>query len=345
MNRHYPILTISIPTYNRAYYLNRCLLSIENQLKPETPILIKIYDNCSTDNTKNIVEPFILRNENFIYQKNEQNIGPDLNIGQCYYTSDTKYTLVFGDDDVFLDGTLDYLIAILNRNTEFGLVFLNFYLFKKDHFQERPNHIKKLNDAFILNGTSIVKITAYQLGFISACVVNTKAINKERIIENAGSNFNQLFPILSSVKLCYPNLYIRRYCIAQQAGNSTGFDYFRIFADNFYKIAIKILGPEDKSISWIKTDLLTNVLPTAILLARNKKHANSYIIGSSNIIRKNFHSTIKYWIFDYPLLKLPYFLAYLLRIIIVIFIRIYYKIVKKMFFMDKKKFFIDYLNL
>ena len=79
------ILTISIPTYNRAIYLERCLHSICNQLTSNIPVIIKVYDNDSTDNTYEVVKSFMDKYSQITYTKNEKNIGPDLNIGQCYY--------------------------------------------------------------------------------------------------------------------------------------------------------------------------------------------------------------------------------------------------------------------
>jgi abequosyltransferase len=322
MDKITQILTIAIPTYNRADYLDRCLHSIFIQLVPETSICVKIFDNCSTDTTEEVVKKFTDSDIRILYTKNEKNIGPDLNIGQCYYTSTSKYTLVFGDDDVFLEGALAYLMKVLDREEEFGLVFLNYYSFKKDFITEKPK-TKIFNSSYLLDRNFIMKIVGYRIGFISANIVNNSAINKDEIINNVGTYFNHLFPILGSVKKSYPNVYIGKYLIAQQIGNSENFDFFKVFADNFYKIIVQSFGYKDKIVQIIETECIIKIVPFAIVLAKKKGHKLS-TFDSISLIQKNFSQNILFWICDYPLLKLPFPVANFLKMVLRFIVKIYY---------------------
>ena len=54
LDREEIILTIAIPTYNRAIFLERSLKSIISQACPNIEIIVS--DNASTDNTAKIVE-------------------------------------------------------------------------------------------------------------------------------------------------------------------------------------------------------------------------------------------------------------------------------------------------
>ena len=51
------IITVIIPTYNNAEYLERCLLSVINQSVKNIKIII--VDNGSTDNTSGIIQYYI----------------------------------------------------------------------------------------------------------------------------------------------------------------------------------------------------------------------------------------------------------------------------------------------
>jgi glycosyltransferase involved in cell wall biosynthesis len=53
------LLSICIPTYNRATYLKICLDSIMQQMHTDYPIEIIVSDNFSTDNTLNVVSEFL----------------------------------------------------------------------------------------------------------------------------------------------------------------------------------------------------------------------------------------------------------------------------------------------
>ncbi|MCP4551505.1 MAG: glycosyltransferase family 2 protein, partial [Bacteroidetes bacterium] len=52
-----PKVSIIVPVYNSADYLRRCLNSLINQSLEEIEILI--FDDCSTDNSVEIIEEYL----------------------------------------------------------------------------------------------------------------------------------------------------------------------------------------------------------------------------------------------------------------------------------------------
>ena len=111
------ILTIAIPTYNRARYLDLCLGQICKQLPDiETRIELLVSDNCSTDSTTDVVRKYIDQGFHIRFMKNKANVGPDRNVLKCFREAEGKYVLIFGDDDVLLDGGLNKIIKILVIN-------------------------------------------------------------------------------------------------------------------------------------------------------------------------------------------------------------------------------------
>ena len=94
------ILSICIPTYNRARYLKELLDALIPQLdrcRPDTVELI-ISDNCSTDGTFNqyrsIARPYLRS------WRNEMNIGGDRNFLKCIQEAKGEYVWLIGDDDI-----------------------------------------------------------------------------------------------------------------------------------------------------------------------------------------------------------------------------------------------------
>lgn len=72
-----PIVSICIPTYNRAEILNQSLESLVSQdiFQNTHDIEVIISDNCSTDNTKEIVAQYIAQyGDKIKYFRNEQNL-------------------------------------------------------------------------------------------------------------------------------------------------------------------------------------------------------------------------------------------------------------------------------
>ena len=105
-----PLLTIAVPTYNRAMYLKEFLSSIFDQLVAEPRVELIISDNASTDQTSEIVEDYSGRGLQIRYLRNESNTGMDANILQCFQQARGTYVWVFGDDDLILAGSMEKIL-------------------------------------------------------------------------------------------------------------------------------------------------------------------------------------------------------------------------------------------
>ena len=66
----YPFFSVVIPTYNRAAFIGATLQSVLNQTYPHYEIII--VDNCSTDNTEELLQPYINAGQIY-FIKHEQN--------------------------------------------------------------------------------------------------------------------------------------------------------------------------------------------------------------------------------------------------------------------------------
>lgn len=96
-----PILSICMPTYNRAEHILESLTSIVSNITYENIGLVEIVvrDNCSTDSTENVLNEFIINNPlvNIRYVKSEQNFGYDKNIIELYKEAKGRYIWFIGD--------------------------------------------------------------------------------------------------------------------------------------------------------------------------------------------------------------------------------------------------------
>ena len=109
------LLTICLPTYNRANVLSESLEHIVSQITDEnkTKVEILVSDNCSTDNTPEVVKSFIERGIPIVYNRNSENLGSDGNFLYCINNASGKYIWLLGDDDYLVEGTLDYLLSFM----------------------------------------------------------------------------------------------------------------------------------------------------------------------------------------------------------------------------------------
>ncbi|EKD23710.1 MAG: glycosyl transferase family protein [uncultured bacterium] len=114
-----PLLSICIPTYNRAHYLKDCLESVVCQFDDEEvyrQVEIVISDNASEDNTEELVKEYQRRFKNINYFKNKENIGFDLNVVNSVEKASGMYCWYMGDDDAICNGGIKFMLDFLKGN-------------------------------------------------------------------------------------------------------------------------------------------------------------------------------------------------------------------------------------
>lgn len=114
-----PLLSICIPTYNRAHYLSDALESVVSQFNESDiaeQVEIVVSDNASTDGTEAVVKSFQDRFGNIRYLKNEINLGFDRNVRNVISNAAGLYCWTLGDDDVICGGSLRTVLDYLSGN-------------------------------------------------------------------------------------------------------------------------------------------------------------------------------------------------------------------------------------
>ena len=95
-----PKISIIVPVFNSADYLRRCLNSLINQSLKEIEILI--VDDCSTDNSIEIIEEYLRKSNQIIFIKNETNVLPGVIRNNGVQMAKGKY-IMFVDSDDWID--------------------------------------------------------------------------------------------------------------------------------------------------------------------------------------------------------------------------------------------------
>jgi glycosyltransferase involved in cell wall biosynthesis len=115
-----PILTVGIPTFNRGHLLVDCLKKLGPVLAHfNGQIELVISNNCSTDNTSEILDSFVKTSGGeFPIRIVEQteNIGAVPNIFQLVDAASTDYLISMGDDDSLKPDGLAKLLEILSAS-------------------------------------------------------------------------------------------------------------------------------------------------------------------------------------------------------------------------------------
>jgi glycosyltransferase involved in cell wall biosynthesis len=112
-----PSISVIIPTYNAAKYLNTSVKSVLNQTFKDFELLI--IDDGSTDNTKEIVKALDDRRIKYFYQKNQ---GKSQARNHGIFRSGGKFISFLDADDFYYKTKLKCLLDFLNKNPHVGCV-------------------------------------------------------------------------------------------------------------------------------------------------------------------------------------------------------------------------------
>ncbi|MBI2858233.1 MAG: glycosyltransferase family 2 protein [Chloroflexi bacterium] len=121
-----PLLSIGIPTFNRADFLTRCLESITAQIDKEMAEIVEVIisNNASTDDTEDVALAFCQRHGYVSYFRNATNLGAEKNVFAAAEKAKGEYLWIFGDDDLMLDGALKRILPILKEG-KFPFIMTN----------------------------------------------------------------------------------------------------------------------------------------------------------------------------------------------------------------------------
>lgn len=260
------LLSICIPTYNRAEYLNKCLKSILDQLSADKVSLveIKIIDNNSSDDTRGVVYNYIQKGFDIDYIRNEANIGLDGNITKAFNEANGKYVQVLGDDDYWLKDRLSSLLKIL-QGEEIGVLFLNPYSFNIDQ-QNQHDIVNSYKVSYFKDPNEFLHTLNIMTTFTSSNVINKMLVLKQKdfqINRFLGSDVNLLNWIYTAALRSNRNAITHDFFIASKADNNSGYKLFKVFGENFNSVLnyFRGLGLNDKVVKNINFVLTTQFFP------------------------------------------------------------------------------------
>lgn len=125
-NKNRPLLTICIPTYNRAHYLRSSLYNWLREIRGfEDLVELVISDNASIDNTRQVVEE-AAKQWPLKYNKNEKNIGNEKNGQRLFKFAEGDFCWIVGDDDLPLPGAVKKVLNVIKeKRSSVDFIFLN----------------------------------------------------------------------------------------------------------------------------------------------------------------------------------------------------------------------------
>ena len=130
------VLTVTIPTWNRAKLLKELLSELIAQIISDNlqdKIELLISNNGSGDETELLVLALKAKHEFISYNNNGINKGARYNVLKCMELASAKYLILFGDDDRLKPASLKKVVQFLEANPSTGNLY-DSHLFKRNPF-------------------------------------------------------------------------------------------------------------------------------------------------------------------------------------------------------------------
>lgn len=194
IHQEMPLVTIAIPTYNRAgTYLKHTLQSAIDQSYKNLEIIVS--DNCSIDHTEGVVKDF--NDPRIRYVKHSQNIGHYKNFKFCIEQTRGDYFLLLQDDDLIDEDFVDACLKTVNYSfMDIGVIRTGTrYIGPEGQWLgEWPNTV---------GGLSTEEFLLAYLSFETGIYLCSTLLNVKRLREIGGmhSKHNLLLDVMAIAKL------------------------------------------------------------------------------------------------------------------------------------------------
>jgi glycosyltransferase involved in cell wall biosynthesis len=121
-----PIISIVLPTYNGSRYIRKSIESCLQQTFKDFELII--VNDCSTDNTVNIVNEYCSKDSRVKLINNNFNKKLPLSLNIGFEQAQGKYFTWTSDDNYYAPEALEKMIQILETDHSIDLVYTDYYI-------------------------------------------------------------------------------------------------------------------------------------------------------------------------------------------------------------------------
>jgi glycosyltransferase involved in cell wall biosynthesis len=314
-----PLLSVTIPTYNRARYLAELLETLLPQLAgvPADVAELVISDNASEDDTAAMIAGFQARGLPCRYVRNEVNRGSDANFLQCLNLARGQYAWVLGDDDLLMPNTIASLLSLLAEG-EYDLVHLSSFGFGGEAGEQKFSGAQVRKDKLgrfaevVTDGQHFLEKVNALIGLISVMLVNKNLLEvtpHPPIEQLCNTNLMQVGWLFPLVQRRMRVLYVWERLVAYRQFNSGGWGICEVFGVRLEKIARRYFEHEPQLARALMNGVLRYWMFDSIIQMRHGLHSTMNCENFAADIRHIFARNWRYWMFVYPVASWPLPLA------------------------------------
>lgn len=107
------LVSVVMPTYNCGEFIGKAIDSVIAQTVRDWEI--QIVDDCSTDNTSTVLQPYLKKYQSIHYYKLPQNGGPALARTEAIRRAAGRYIAFLDSDDIWMPEKLEKQVAFMEK--------------------------------------------------------------------------------------------------------------------------------------------------------------------------------------------------------------------------------------
>ncbi len=117
------MVSVLIPAYNQEKYISAAIKSVLSQTYNYLQIIIG--DDCSSDNTYNVIQELAKKDNRVIHYSNENNLGICANFNKLFDKAKGEYIVFFSGDDIMYPEKIELQLKCFETNNKLVLVHHN----------------------------------------------------------------------------------------------------------------------------------------------------------------------------------------------------------------------------
>ena len=157
-----PLVAIYVPTYNSAKTIQKTIQSLLNQTYKN--LIIKVYDNCSDDNTLDIINKF--QSEKIIINTANKTASAEENYNNCIKDFSSNYACIYHSDDIYHPNIVKKQIDFFQNKNILATLTDGYIINSKDKVIGKILSSKKVNNRKTINQIDLFKYIIKHSNFL-----------------------------------------------------------------------------------------------------------------------------------------------------------------------------------
>ena len=306
------LLTIVVPTYNRADKLALLLATLCSELQGlDSDVTVIVSDNASTDHTAEVTRAMQAKWPALVVRRQAANVGADENFCSCVDLLSSRYFWIIGDDDLPKRGVVAQIVAVLRERSPW-LVYMQSEWMTPVTGPDQGEPVGALRTRE-LDAAAFARQVHVWFTFLSGVVVDRMQLQQElegqSVRRFSGTNLVQLGWVLPLLRTGGRFVFIADRCILATKDNSGGYGLLTVFGVNFARVVKASLGAGSSLADTLVGRSVAHYLPGLIWGGRQRWNKRHQAEDAWPAMRRELGHLPLFWLLLVPLGRFPRWLA------------------------------------